>query len=203
VPRQRRQADRREDEEARDDAGPGGRDVTGHAGQRIQRSDDGEVLEQSERPLALEAVAEDVEPQRQHVERGRPVEVQEVLVRCPTVLDETREDEHEALFHRRSRSEEQAAQRQEDGGEQGAQSRPVDRAECGRTPARTPAQYERGRGVGRHGDTVATGTSDAPRRHGAVDEIEPVRWRFPRPCRLAVTRAGSAGADGPRLRSLP
>ena len=61
--------------------------------------------------------------------------MEEVLVGNEAVEDELREDEHEALFHRWSRSAQQAAQRQEQGGEQDADGDAVSTVEATRRPS--------------------------------------------------------------------
>ena len=115
VPRQRRQADRRQDQHRGDQRRAGGGQVAGDAGERVDGEDDAEVLEQAERALALERVAEDPVPDGERVERRRPVQVEEVDVGHLALLHQSREDEHEALFHRRPGRLVQASQRQRDG----------------------------------------------------------------------------------------
>ena len=99
-----------------------------------------EVLQEAEHPLCLERVAEHGVPARQHVQRERSVEVQEVDVGHVAGQHPFREDEHEALFHRTPGGEEQAAQR--DGHHHG-HHRDGERAGAAQTESEPAAEHER------------------------------------------------------------
>ena len=83
VPREGREPDRGHREQRGDDAGADGRRAAPRPGERVQREDDPEVLEQTEGPLGFERVAEHAVPAGEDVERPRTVEVEEVDVRGP------------------------------------------------------------------------------------------------------------------------
>ena len=70
-----------------------------HARQGEQPEDDAEVLQQAERPLGRQGIAEQLVPAGQDVQRPRAVEVKEVDVGHVAASDELRKVEHEALFH--------------------------------------------------------------------------------------------------------
>ena len=82
------------------------------ARERVDAEHDRELLAEPEEPLGQERDAEHLEHAGERPQAPRPVEVQEVAVGDRAVQHELREDEHEALFHRRPGRAEQAAQRQ-------------------------------------------------------------------------------------------
>ena len=114
VPGHRGQRDRREHVEDRERSDGRGRRPAPRPGEGEEGEDDPEVLEQAERPLGGERVAEDLVPPAQHVQRSRPVQVQEVDVGDVAGGDPLGEVEHEALLHRPAREAVETAQRDHD-----------------------------------------------------------------------------------------
>ena len=89
----------------------GGGHPTPRPGQCEQPEDDAEVLQQAERALGRQRVAEHAVPAHQRVQRPRAVEVEEVDVGHVAVAHQLGEVEHEALFHRPAREAVEAPQR--------------------------------------------------------------------------------------------
>ena len=79
--------------------------------------------------------------------------MQEVFVGDEAVDDELREDEHEALFHRRSRRAQQAPQREEKRGEHDADRDAVSTVEATRPP-RLHGHHRPGTGLA-HGEQAS------------------------------------------------
>ena len=168
-------------------------------GQRVQREDDAEVLQQAEGPLGLQRVSEDPVPAGEHVQRPRSVQVQEIDVRHLALLHEAREHEHEPFLHRRTGRAQQAANRQQCR-RRAARQPPVRRG--GSTgvghPTRT-ASANRGFGVlGQVGQAHAwyppagssDGVSSVPMSADPLDVLDRSRRRGPdRPRRPAHPRA--------------
>jgi hypothetical protein len=143
--------------------------------------------------------------------------VEEVDVGYLALLDQPWEDEHEALFHRRSGGLVEAAQGS-------ATAIPIVNHDSNEgtggaidTQPQSPAQHERDRGVGWHGDTVATTPSDrreSPGSEPAADVTPIVSACFrptPRPtrhqfatgrCRSGLVRRRPAAAGIRRVHVL-
>ena len=100
VPRHRRQPDRRQHVEHGERADQRGGDATPWTGEREQSENDRHVLDQPERPLGDQRVAEQLVPAHQNVQGSRAVEVQEIDVGHVALAHPLREVQHEALFHR-------------------------------------------------------------------------------------------------------
>ena len=110
-PRQRGEPER-DDDEPRRDRGGDGQDPTPSARERVDPEHDRELLHQAEPALAEQRDAEHLEHARERPQAARSVEVQEVAVGDRALQHLLGEDEHEALFHRRSGRAQQPAQRQ-------------------------------------------------------------------------------------------
>ena len=111
-PGERGQADRGEHQQQRGHGAEHSRAPAPRPTDGVHRKDDADVLQQPERTLAFQGVAEQPVPASQHVQRERPVQVQEVDVGNVALQNALREGEHEALFHRAAGGEEEAPQRQ-------------------------------------------------------------------------------------------
>jgi hypothetical protein len=90
-----------------------------------------DVLGEADEPLRRERDAEHLEHPGEHPEGPGPVQVEEVLVGDEALHHHLREDEHEALFHRRSLVAELAVQRHGERQQQHAErdARPLPAAE--------------------------------------------------------------------------
>ena len=120
------------------------------------------MLEQAERPLGGEVVAEDAVPAGEDLQGARPVEVQEVDVRHVAAGDALGEVEHEALFHRPAGEAVEAAQR--DGHEHADDGEAEPRAEGARATAGAARPSHRARTPsGRRGRRSALRPGRAPR----------------------------------------
>ena len=108
------------------------------------------MLEQAEGPLDGERVPEQLVPRHQHVQRARPVEMQEVDVGDVPLGHPLREVEHEALLHRPAGEAVETAQRDhhEHGDDRQACPGPQ-RTSVAPPEAAPPAEHEGGR-VGGH-----------------------------------------------------
>ena len=113
-PGERGEADGRHDDDERDDAAEHRDRPAPEPGETEHGGDDADLLREPEEPLVQELDAEDLVDRRERPDAPGPVEVQEVLVREVTVQDPLREDEHEALFHRRTLRPQQTAQREQE-----------------------------------------------------------------------------------------
>ena len=111
VPGHRREGDRGHHVEHGERGDRGGGEPAPRPRQGEQPEDDPEVLEQAERALGRQRVAEQLVPAGQDVQRARAVEVQEVDVGDVAAGDALGEVEHEALFHRPAGEAVQPAQR--------------------------------------------------------------------------------------------
>ena len=168
------------------------------SGQREQPEDDPEVLEQPERPLGRERVAEHLVPAQEGVQRAGAVEVEEVDVGDLAVAEQLGEVEHEALFHRpageaveaaaggwpraRRRGRGRATSRAHHG--HGGAGRPSRRARRrsrhrrrrGRAPGRQRSTEVRPRGATSYRCLTAAGLARRrPVRCGARDGSDPAR----------------------------
>ena len=84
------------------------------ASQGVDAEHDGHLLRETEEPLGQQRHAEHLERAGERPEAARSVEVEEVAVGDVAVQHPLREDEHEALFHRRPLRAQQAAERDEE-----------------------------------------------------------------------------------------
>ncbi len=118
VPRERRQADRRDDHEGGDDRSRERDLATPWPREHEDARDDPDDLREPDDPLDDQRHAEHLEGARERPDPAGSVEVEEVAVRYVAVEEALAEDEHEALLHRRTRAAEQATQRDRDDEEQ-------------------------------------------------------------------------------------
>ena len=155
-----------------------------------------EVLQQAERALGGEVVAEQLVPAGQDVQRARAVEVEEVDVGDVAAGDALGEVEHEALFHRPAGEAVEAAQRDrhQHGDDGDAEPRPDGAAGDRR---RSPPEPPSTNAVGSSHRTPAArpdlGLRRAERRLGAA-----VGQRLhdgPRRYRWAPCQGGATGRD--------
>ena len=138
VPRQGGEPDRRGGDEDTDEPGGDGDPASPRSGQDVHPEDDAEQLDDAEGALRGERHSEDLEPPGERPEAAGAVEVQEVAVGQRPVQDPLREDEHEALLHRRALVAEQGSQRH-------GERRQDDAHRHGTAPLGPPAVPGRGR----------------------------------------------------------
>ena len=113
-PAQRGEPDGRDDDDERDQRARERHRASPVARQREDAEDHADLLQERYQTLGRERGAEHLVHAGQQPEAAGPVEVEEVPVRQVAVQHPLREDEHEALFHRRSLAAEQAAQRDQE-----------------------------------------------------------------------------------------
>ncbi len=112
-PGERGEAERHEDE-SRQQRAPHREPAPPRASQGVDAEHHGHLLRETEEPLGQQRHAEHLERAGEGPEAPRSVEVEEVLVGDVALQHPLREDEHEALFHRRPLRAQQAAERDEE-----------------------------------------------------------------------------------------
>ena len=166
VPGHRGERHRRHHVEDGERADRGGGGPAPRPRQGEQPEDDPEVLQQAERPLGRQGVAEQLVPAGQDVQRPRAVEVQEVDVGHVAASDELGEVEHEALFHRPAGEAVEPAQRDRHQHPDDGDAEPRPDGALGPAPqAAGTTEHEGGRVVGPVliDDLRAEGGSPCPR----------------------------------------
>ncbi len=143
-PRDRDELQRRHDEH----------DVEQHRGDRDRpppptheetgRDGHADELHETREPFDEQVRPEDLVDARERPEAPGPVEIQEVLVGHRAVQHAIREDEHEALFHRRAGGVEQRAEREEVRDDGNRDDDPNRRRRTGTDPWRRVTAHEQG-----------------------------------------------------------